>query len=304
MKKVLIMGATSFIALELIERLLKIPYEIVAVIRPNSSNKSKIEHLKDKIRIVELEQNNYSDIWKEDGEYFDFCYYFTWSGIRGEDRNNEDLQRKNYLAFRSFIENANNKIKKFIGIGSWAEYGNLNQLMKEEMQVFPDSYYGKYKQKCYLCCKNLSETSDMSFVWARIFSIYGPGDYSNSLITDLCRKMLKNEDINLSACEHLWNYLYVSDAAEILVSLGINPRVHGVFNVASSKSQVLKDYIFEIKEIIQSESRLNFGVINSNNINMQPDRDKLRSEIGRYKEISFKDGIQRILNEIQKEDLI
>ena len=128
MKKALIMGATSFIGLELIEKLLKIQYEIVAVIRPNSSNKSKIEYLKNEIQIVELEQNNYSDIWKKEDEYFDLCYYFTWSGIRGEDRNNEDLQRKNYLAFKSFIEKANNKIKKIIGIGSWAEYGNINKL--------------------------------------------------------------------------------------------------------------------------------------------------------------------------------
>lgn len=298
MKKVLIMGASSFVALPLIEKMIQMQYDVVAVVRPNSSNNTKLEYLKDKIQVVELEQNDYSDIWEEKNTYFDLCYYFTWSGVRGQDRDNEHLQRQNYLAFEHFVKNAKERIKKLVGIGSWAEYGNINELMEEEVEVFPISWYGKYKHKCCLYGKHISKISSMDFVWARVFSVYGPGDYNNSLIMDLCRKMLRNEEINLSACEHMWNFLYVSDVAEILFALGVNPKTQGIYNVAASESRVLKEYVYEMKEIMQSESELNFGIINTNNISMRPDVTKLRSAIGQHEEVMFCDGIKKILDKL------
>lgn len=301
MKKILIVGASSFVAIELIKKMLHKNYYIVAVIRPNSPNYFRIIPLKDQIRIIELEMSNYTELSGMIEEDFDLCYYFSWNGVRGKERDCELLQRGNYLAYESFTNSIKEKVKRFIGIGSWAEYGQSDLRMCEEIETNPMTWYGKYKQKCCMYGQEVAKSSHMEFVWARIFSLYGPGDYEGSLIMNLCKNMLRNENVDLSKCEHVWNYLYVTDAAELLFRLGVNTSVTGIYNIASAESRVLKDYILEIKKLTNSESNLNFGAVTSSNINMRPSLDKLQYAIGKISEVTFEDGIFKVIEIMHKE---
>ena len=74
-------------------------------------------------------------------------------------------------------------------------------------------------------------------------------------------KMLCNENIDMTEGIQYWNYLYVEDLAKIIILLAENESAQGVFNLASEDTRMLKDYIIEIKSILKSESKINFGAV-------------------------------------------
>ena len=59
----------------------------------------------------------------------------------------------------------------------------------------------------------------VDYIHTRIFSVYGPGDHPWSLIETCIRTFLANGNMEMGPCTQQWNFLYVQEAAQILVKL-------------------------------------------------------------------------------------
>lgn len=296
MKKVLITGATSFIGVSLIKHLLSLKYEIYAMVRPNSTNISKISMFNN-IKYVYLDIGDISKL-QNFVQNIDICFHLAWNGTRADSRLDEDLQYRNYLSSRELYE----VVKKlgcgtFFGIGSQAEYGVCNDLITEDTLTNPNTAYGKYKVKTCNDIMTLCRTDGVRFIWGRVFSIYGKGDNENTLIMSAISRMLKNEDVNMTDGTQYWNYLYVEDLARIMVCILENEKCNGVYNLASDDTRTLREYILELKSILKSESKINFGVIlygKEGKVSIKPCIDKLNGILGKYEFCKFKEGIKLI----------
>ncbi|NCC87172.1 MAG: NAD(P)-dependent oxidoreductase, partial [Clostridia bacterium] len=95
MKKIIITGATSFIGINLINKLIVNDYQIFAIIRPNSERKSLLP-VSEKLNTIEIPMCNYYEMDKYIGESCDVFISLAWNGTRGEARNSEELQVENY----------------------------------------------------------------------------------------------------------------------------------------------------------------------------------------------------------------
>lgn len=298
MRNVIISGATSFLAVSLINRLLRAGCMIYAIVRPNSINLNRIP-LNENIRIIEL---NISEIQKL-GEFalpnIDAIYHFAWEGVRGEARNNNELQERNYKNTKRCIDECIKlKIPYFIGIGSQAEYGITDQIITEETALEPICAYGRNKVKSYNYGMDMYRKEKFSFVWARIFSAYGPNENPNTLLMECITKMKRNETINLSPCEHMWDYTYCDDVAEALFLLLERKVKSGAYNISYGQARRLKEYILQLKSIMQSKSFLNFGAFSYDkrqNVQMNPDVSKLKNETGWAPIYDFETGIKKMI---------
>ena len=141
----------------------------------------------------------------------------------------------------------------------------------------------------------------MKYLHLRIFSVYGENDHPWAMISSCTSKLLNNEDVELSACQQLWNYLYVKDCAKQIVLLSewayneMNTTCE-VFNLASEDTRILKSYIEEMHKMTNSESNLLFGrVIPKHIVSLNPDISKLRRTIGFVSDYSFSQGYQNII---------
>lgn len=122
--------------------------------------------------------------------------------------------------------------------------------MDEDFPCNPKSLYGKAKlavlEKAGECCKNLG----MEYVHTRIFSVYGTSDHETSLIKTIIRAKKRGEKVELSACNQLWNYLYIDDCARAMADLslcqldGFGKSV--VVNVASEDTRIMRAFAKEI----------------------------------------------------------
>lgn len=101
-------------------------------------------------------------------------------------------------------------------------------------------------------------------------------------------------------------FLYVADAGEIILkvmkSYFESNCNYNIINIASSDTRKLKEFLQEMKIVLNSKSKLNFGVIKSSNpANLNPDLKLLNEIIGEYKYTSFKDGILKTLQAVNNE---
>ncbi len=297
--KVLISGATGMIGAALTNKLTSRGHDVIAVIRPNSAKKQKLNrsvHLS----VIECEMNNYALLPDLVNAEIDAVFSGAWNGTRGAERNNKDLQQENYKYSVDFLHSAIHLgCKMFVTAGSQAEYGSTlgTEKVNEKTKPHPDSEYGKNKLRFYEYAQEYCQKKKCTLIEPRFFSIFGPDDYPGSLIISTLRKMLNNEDCNLTACTQLWDFLYIDDAVTGLMTLIKNKTAQGVYNFAYGESMPLKSFIETMYQITGSRSVLNYGAIpypETGCINLNTDVNKLKS-MGWSPKITFPEGIKNIL---------
>lgn len=301
MKRVIVTGATSFIGAHLTESLIRRGYYVYAIIRPNSRNRFRLSAVSN-LDIVELDMGEYANIpfFVKEADYF---YHLAWDGVRSPKRDNVMIQQKNYECSVTTFNVANElKCKRFIGIGSQAEYGKMKGDVTETYPCMPVTEYGKAKLKTYTKLSGLAERCGMEFVWTRIFSLYGEYDDQGTLIMSCIEKMKNNENVPLTACTQKWDYLHVEDAVNALILLIEKQGVAGIYNIASGENRELKCYVEELKILLNSNSILEYGAIPYNSrrvVSFEPVVERLRN-IGWKPMISFSEGINTLIKNRNK----
>lgn len=300
--KYVITGATSFIGQELVTRLLEQGESVIAVCRKDSI-KSKL--LPESVGIIYVDMAEYSDL---DSliDQADVFIHLAWDGTNHAGRNIKETQRVN-------IENTVSAIKAakrmgcslFVESGSQAEYGSITSPISENTPCNPFSEYGKAKLAIKEKGFAMAEELGIKYLHLRIFSIYGEKDHSWTLVMTAINKMLKNERLDMSTCEQMWNFLYVEDATRQICALCSHALrsvgfVHEVFNIASTDTRKLKDFVECIREIIASTSPLVFGSITPPHVvSLNPDTSKTAAIISTRPSITFSEGIVRIVRSMK-----
>lgn len=302
MRRIIVTGATSYIAIALIKRLLAEGYLIYAVIRPGSANRVKLPQSA-RLHILELNMDQYFALSTMELGEIDAVYHFAWDAVRGQSRTDDALQLNNIECAKQLLEVVCQcKIPCFIGMGSQAEYGLTGgRLITEDTPLNPVESYGMAKKSIFLHGMEQAGRYELNFVWARIFSAYGYGESPNTLIMSSLAKMLRGEDIKLSPCEHLWDYLYLEDLAEALYLLYEAHCPTGAYNISYGCPRPLKYYLEKMKEIFHSHSRLEFGAIpyGPNIVQMNPSIGKIQSAALWSPKIDFETGIQKLYEDVK-----
>ena len=286
MKNIVITGATSFIGLNLL------------ILRKNSSKKKLLENI-EKIIIYEVNMEEYKNIDNYLNIIPDCLVHLAWDGVRRPYRDDKTIQEKNYFnSLDLFDKIVKMGCKKIINIGSQAEYGIKNSKIYETDKKNPNSYYGKYKYKTFFEMDKISNELKIKFYHIRIFSIYGENDYKDTLIQNCLEKLKKNEIVQFTEAKQLWNFLNIEDAVNVLQIFIDNDEIEtGEYNLASLDTRALKDYILELKEILKSNSELQFGkILDNNNVNINPSIEKIMKKTNWKPQISFREGILKMVN--------
>ena len=288
--RVLITGATGFIGVALCKEMIKNGNEVTAIIRENSNKKSKLPK---EVKIVELSLDKLNEF---NGNY-DLMYHLAWNGSSGNDRNDFDMQYSNIKYTIEAIKLAKRcTCKKFIGAGSQAEYGVVHGEAKEDETICkPFMMYGAAKLAAYHMGKIVAEQEGISFVWPRIYSVYGVGENEGTLISYLVKTLQEGNVPELSACENMWNFMYIDDCTRALRMLGENKEAEGIYNVASSDTRLLKEFVIEVRDIINKDVSINFGAKKTNEKTtfwLEPNIDKIK-KLGFELKVKLDDGIKR-----------
>lgn len=301
-KKIVIHGASGFLGRHLIRALLKTDNPVFALVRkttklpnfPASKNLTIVEYKKS---LRELEKRFSKNL---KGAVF---YEFAWQGVFGTERNKPEQYTVNVPLMISSVEFADYiKAKHWIGIGSQAEYGNLNKKVSETDQCQPTTLYGKAKLICSEITQDLCQEFKIDYTWLRLFSPFGPEETHDWLIPYLIKRMLKNQPVKTTLGKQRWDYLYIDDIVKVLFKLVRSPGL-GITNLGSGKAVLIKDVINKIKKLTNSNSKINFGAIpyrNDQVMYMQADISKISKQLRWQPKTDLSSGLAKTIKYYKK----
>jgi nucleoside-diphosphate-sugar epimerase len=256
---ILVFGASGFLG-SAIANHLSIETQVIAVTRPQSIN-TKLQQMP-QLKIVRAEEH----LWPTLVERYkaDVVICAQWDGTRKSMRNSQPIQTRNLQAIIDIALIAKaNQCKKFIALGSQAESAESNAPIPERYLNSGNDWYGKTKS--LLCSKlmKIFEESQTSFIWARVFSIYGPGADVESLVPELLRASIDGNQFTVNNPTKLWSFLYISDFAAAIEALLKISDPTTVVNVAHPELITIKKICENLpnSHIVYSKSDLpsNFG---------------------------------------------
>lgn len=294
--KIVITGATGAIGTSLIKKAINENDEVLVITRRESKRNINIpKHPLVKIVYSSLDQLKNIEL----KETYNVFYHLAWDGTVGTERNNLHKQCDN-IKYAIDAVNLAYKLgcKAFVGVGSQAEYGRVNEPLSENTSVNPENGYGIAK----LCAGKMTEIQAKSLgvrhVWVRVLSIYGVNDGSQSLVSSTINKAMQGETILCTKGEQVWDYLYSDDAAEALFLLGKCENARGTYVLGSGRSRLLKEYIKDIRDTINPNVEINFGAVpyNENQVMyLTANIDKLKNDVGFEPKMDFCLGIKEII---------
>lgn len=299
MKRVIITGPTGAIGSALCNMLTQSGCEVYAICRPISKNISNLKK-HEKLNVIECDLTSILDLSDKLDKGFDAFYHLAWGGTIGSERNNVKTQLNNVKYTLDAVALAKNlDCKVFIGAGSQAEYGHFTSPANENTPCKPFMQYGAAKLSAGQMSRIYANSLGLKHIWARIFSVYGPNDDENTLISYVINELKNGCSPKVTKCEQLWDYLYSYDAAKALFLLSKNGKEGKTYCIGSGEKRTLKDYVLEIRDIINPNINIEFGAkaYGKNQVMfLSADISELTKDTGFTPQYSFAKGIKEILD--------
>lgn len=312
--RIVVTGATSFIGRAVVEELLEKRHQVFAAVRPDSAGRGELEAMQREtggqltVLPVNLSACGTLDRHPALEGRADLWLHLGWEGSGSANRTNPEIQARNIgYALEALGAAARLGCTRFLFSGSQAEYGIADGLMREDSPCHPVSEYGKDKLEV---CRRAGERAaelGITYLHARIFSVYGPGDHPWSLVSSCVDTFLKGGHMEFGACTQLWNYLYIKDAVRAITGLLLAKSPSGVYNVAGNDTRPLREFIGEIHRLCGGRGTFEYGKRPPNAegvVSLNPDTGKLYRSANFQPRISFEEGIREMIanHEFYKEN--
>lgn len=257
--KILLTGASGFLGSHIAELLCKSGHELLLVKR-HSSDLWRCQTFVDKVKWVNID----SDSFEDDAISFspEVVINSAWNGVSSKDRDNWGEQIENLFCLQRLLNIAKQSgAKKFIGVGSQAEYGVYNGYVDENSPVNPVSAYSAAKHSSQIIIKAFCEENRITWYWFRLFSCFGERECENWLIPVTIKNMMFNQSMDLTSGEQQYSYLYIKDVAYFFLTALESNSKSGIYNIASDSPISIKKIILLIRDYLNPNFTLNFGAI-------------------------------------------
>jgi dTDP-6-deoxy-L-talose 4-dehydrogenase (NAD+) len=255
--KVLVTGATGFIGGYVVRELINQGYRVVATSKNPEKAKafewiSQVQYIPCDLNVV---QENFFQFFQQP----ELLIHLAWEGLP----NYKDLFHleenlvSNYWFLKNMIEHG---LEFLVVTGTCFEYGMQSGALNENLEAKPDNPYGLAKDTLKKFLEQLQKKIDFELKWVRLFYMYGKGQSSSSILSQLDKALENREaDFNMSGGEQLRDYLPVEKVAEYIVKIAMQNKVHGIINCCSGKPISIRKLVENYLEKKQKNIHLNLG---------------------------------------------
>jgi nucleoside-diphosphate-sugar epimerase len=169
------------------------------------------------------------------------CVHLGWTGLPD---HSLAISAKNFQAgldlFRCLLET---QCTRILVTGSCAEYGNLKGCLTEDRVPSAQGIFAKFKTSQRLVGESLFAPRGISFLWARPFFVYGPGQRAAALIPSVFQSLRAGKSLNVRTPNARHDFIHVEDVARGLVALITTECPPGVYNLGSGQITRVRDLI-------------------------------------------------------------
>lgn len=300
-KRILLTGVTGFLGAHLCINFLENGYDVIALKR-RTSDTWRCQSFIDRIKLLDTDIEGWQD--HVISSQPTFIIHTAWNGVSAEFRNDLNRQLENLHLVADLLQIAKEaSVERFVGLGSQAEYGLLNEIANEERILKTDTAYGMSKVLAGNLVGQFCSLNGIKWYWLRVFSIFGEMESEKWLIPSVIKKMLQNEAVvEFSPATQKYAYMYVRDFVKFVYAIvDTSPCPEsGIYNISSQNAQSLKSIIEKIKLLCGKENIvLDFGKLpfrDSQSMHIEGSMNKFYEKIKFIDTSDFEDSLRKTVN--------
>ena len=297
MKSAIVTGANGFVGKAVVEALRSNGVEVFTV--SHSGQLSTDDHS------IVCDMDNYSELPGFFGKVTpDVFYHFAWQGTSGKVRSDEKIQLKNVEGTCAAVRAAARiGCKRFVFASSIMEY-EVDSTIKAQKNPNISDIYSTAKLTADYMARIIAADLKIEYISSLISNIYGPGEKSVRLINSCIKKLINGEHVSLSPCNQLYDFIYISDAANMFAAIGDKGVPGKVYYIGNTTVKPLKEFMTEMRDVVSPGTELGFGELPFNGVSLTYDEFDKRSvyeDTGIEPSVPFAEGIRLTKEYIMKE---
>jgi nucleoside-diphosphate-sugar epimerase len=213
-QRVIVMGAAGFVGNQVVRQLL----QAGAIAHPVVSPWSDPWRLDDVLEDVALHRVDVRDRDRLDRLLSKVRPDYVVNAVRYRD----DSRAGRRAMFETLVTGTQNLLgsaaasacRRFVQLGSSAEYGARETPMDETMAPSPTTAFGKAKVRASMLCLAAGRNAEMATVVLRPFMVYGPRDVPTRLVPTAIRAALTGAELALTPPGQRRDWVFVSDVGD------------------------------------------------------------------------------------------
>lgn len=298
-KRVMVTGAAGFVGAALVRRLLADGASVTALVRPQGRH-ARLEGLKGDLTFFpsDLSVLRTEDLLKADLRP-EIIFHLGAYGV-GPGQNDPDLMTAtNTRATGQMLEYARLAgVGRFVHCGSCFEYAP-GRALKEDASLAPVSLYGQSKKAAGELVRDYWQRHKLPVVTLRLFTVYGPGEDSQRLVSSVINAVLKGSPLPLTGGVQTRDFIFVDDVIRAFDAAARAENILGeVFNVATGVETPVKDAVETIIRLMGSDLKPDFGALPyrpNEYWHLSGDISKSHKYLQWWPKVSLEEGLKRTI---------
>ncbi|PDT58063.1 hypothetical protein CO678_30170 [Bradyrhizobium diazoefficiens] len=294
----LVTGASGFIGVHLVERLLSGGTRVTVLVR-SSSEIPKDWH--DRVTVLACDDFSERGLRQLLRAPVETVFHLAAYGVRPNHRDVDEMLAINVGFSAALVRLCADWRARMIMAGTFSEYRSPSSrdLLTEASPLEQGKLYGSSKAAGGLMASAIANSSDTAFRLLRLFKVYGAGEASHRLLPALVSGLAKRERVAISAGTQVLDFVYIDDVIEAMLRADMHCREKSgiaTWNVATGRARSVRDFAECVAVTMNAEpSLLGFGAVDMRKDDepwLVGSPDLLRSELGWQPAVGLDEGIR------------
>ncbi len=258
MVRIVLTGSTGFVGRAVTRHLHADGHQICHVIRQGSADKISVlgpdDHVVEVTDLFDQTAQWWGDFLQPQDVVLHLAWYAEPGVYQTSVRNLQCVSGTLALAQGAIVAG----VQRWVGVGTCLEYDLSRGDVGPDAPLNPRSPYAAAKVACAVALGAMFAQTDIGFLWARLFYLYGAEEDPRRLVAYLHRQLSQGHRVELTAGTQIRDFMDVEDAARLLVDDALSDR-QGASNIASGLGVTVRQLAETIADQYGRRDLLQFG---------------------------------------------
>lgn len=247
--KVVVTGASGYIGRHVVDALIKMHHEVIAVDMINKGINTDATFLSLDI----FSDDIYNKLGRPDA-----CIHMAWKdGFNHASDAHMGMLSKHYAFIKNMIDGG---VKYLSVMGTMHEIGYYEGCVDENTPTNPLSMYGIAKNALREASLLLADKSDTALMWLRAYYILGDDSNNNSIFTKITQMEHEGKaSFPFVSGKNKYDFIHVDELAKQIATASTQSEITGIINCCSGKPVPLADKVNEFIEKNHYSIRPDYG---------------------------------------------